>query len=137
MLFVSPSLLASLETAAQEVRPGVYLADRLVTGGNWWTVRDPGTDPHVRRCTLFSVKGGVGRSTTAAVLAWHLARNGERVMVVDLDLESPGLSSAMLSARERPAFGITDWFVEDLVGQGDHVIREMAATPAVGAGSRR
>ena len=130
VLFVSPSLLASLETAAQEVRPGVYLADRLVTGGSWWTVRDPGTDPHVRRCTLFSVKGGVGRSTTAAVLAWHLARNGERVMVVDLDLESPGLSSAMLSARERPAFGITDWFVEDLVGQGDHVIREMAATPA-------
>ena len=130
VLFVNQSLLTSLDSMARELRPGVYLADRLVTGGDWWTIRDPDTDPGVRRCTLFSVKGGVGRSTTAAVLAWHLARNGERVLVVDLDLESPGLSSAMLSARTRPEFGVTDWFVEDLVGQGDHVIGKMTAAPA-------
>ena len=130
VLFVNQSLLTSLDSMARELRPGVYLADRLVTGGDWWTIRDPDTDPGVRRCTLFSVKGGVGRSTTAAVLAWHLARNGERVLVVDLDLESPGLSSAMLSARTQPEFGVTDWFVEDLVGQGDHVIGKMTAAPA-------
>ena len=82
------------------------------------------------RWTLYSVKGGVGRSTTAAVLAWHLARKGDRVLVVDLDLESPGLSSAMLDARARPEFGVTDWFVEDLVGQGDRLIDRMLASPA-------
>ena len=130
VLFVNQSLLTNLDNMARELRPGVYLADRLVTGGDWWTVGDPDTDPGVRRCTLFSVKGGVGRSTTAAVLAWHLARNGERVLVVDLDLESPGLSSAMLSDEARPEFGVTDWFVEDLVGQGNHVIGEMTAAPA-------
>ena len=130
VLFVNQSLLTNLDSMARELRPGVYLADRLVTGGDWWTVRNPDTDSGVRRCTLFSVKGGVGRSTTATVLAWHLARNGERVLVVDLDLESPGLSSAMLSAEAQPEFGVTDWFVEDLVGQGDHVIGEMTAAPA-------
>ena len=130
VLFVNQSLLTRLDSMALELRPGVYLADRLVTGGDWWTVQDPDTDPGVRRCTLFSVKGGVGRSTTAAVLAWHLAHNGERVLVVDLDLESPGLSSAMLSAGARPEFGVTDWFVEDLVGQGNHVIEKMTAAPA-------
>ncbi len=129
VLFVNQSLLTNLDNMARELRPGVYLADRLVTGGDWWTVRGPEADPGVRRCTLFSVKGGVGRSTTAAVLAWHLARTGERVLVVDLDLESPGLSSAMLSASARPEFGVTDWFVEDLVGQGNHVIGKMTAAP--------
>ena len=78
---------------------------------------------------MYSVKGGVGRSTTTAVLAWHLARKGERVLIVDLDLESPGLSSAMLETDRQPRFGVTDWFVEDLVGQGDHVINEMLAAP--------
>ena len=73
---------------------------------------------------------GRGRSTTAAVLAWHLARNGEHVLVVDLDLESPGLSSAMLDLAARPEFGVTDWFVEDLVGQDDYVSERMAAAPA-------
>ena len=96
LLFVDDALLTSLEDAAREIKPGVYWVDRLVTGGNWWTVRAPDNAQGANRFTLYSVKGGVGRTTTAAVLAWHLARSGERVLVVDLDLESPGLSSAML-----------------------------------------
>ncbi len=130
VLFVDQSLLSNLEGTARKIRPGVYMADRLVTGGDWWTVGAQRSTSSARRCTLFSVKGGVGRSTTAVVLAWHLARAGERVLVVDLDLESPGLSSTMLGVDARPSFGVTDWFVEDLVGQGDHVVRDMAAAPA-------
>lgn len=132
VLFVDQSLLTSLDSTAREVRPGagVYLADRLVTGGDWWTVGDQRPSRDVRRFTLFSVKGGVGRSTTVAVLAWHLARRGERVLVADLDLESPGLSSAMLDSVSQPDFGITDWFVEDLVGQGGHVLDRMLAAPS-------
>ena len=75
-----------------------------------------------KRFTLYSVKGGVGRSTTVAVLARHLAAGGERLLAVDLDLESPGLSSALIEPEARPACGVTEWFVEDLVGQGDQVI---------------
>ena len=78
VLFVDQSLLSSLEGTARKICPGVYMADRLVTGGDWWTVGAQRSTPSVRRCTLFSIKGGVGRSTTAVVLAWHLARAGER-----------------------------------------------------------
>ena len=130
VLFVEPGLLASTEGTAREVRRGVYLVERLVTGGDWWTVGGPRATSGAHRCTLFSVKGGVGRSTTAAVLAWHLASRGQRVLALDLDLESPGLSSAMLDAGAAPLFGITDWFVEDLVGQGECVIGEMTAVPS-------
>ena len=129
VLFVDDSLLKTLEPAL-EIRQGVCLADRLVTGRDWWSVaEDTGHGDGAKRFTLFSVKGGVGRSTTAAVLAWHLARQSERVLVVDLDLESPGLSSVMLERGARPEFGVTDWFVEDLVGQGEHVVERMLAPP--------
>jgi len=50
------------------------------------------------------------------------------VLVVDLDLESPGLSTALLPVDRRPRFGVTDWLVEDLVGNGDTVLRDMVAT---------
>ena len=130
VLFVSQALLNTLKDTARKIHQGVYLCDRLVTGSGWWTVGDVGMDKSAKHFTLFSVKGGVGRSTTAAVLAWHLARRGERALVVDLDLESPGLSSAMIGKERRPAFGVTDWFVEDLVGQGDPVVEGMLAAPA-------
>ena len=129
LVLVDQDLLPSLQGAARQIRPGVYWIDRLVTGSNWWTVRTPLNAEGPNRCTLYSVKGGVGRTTTAVVLAWHLARNGERVLVVDLDLESPGLSTAMLDAGGRPEFGVTDWFVEDLVGQGERVLEEMTSSP--------
>ena len=131
VLFVSSAMLDTLSDMAQEIDgiDKVYWADRLMTGSGWWTVGDSRSEKEVTRYTLFSVKGGVGRSTTAAVLAWHLARNDERVLVVDLDLESPGLSSTMLDSQAQPEFGVTDWFVEDLVGQGDRVIERMMATP--------
>ena len=130
LLLVDESLLTTLGGEARQIRPGVYWVDRLVTGTNWWTVRSPERAPAVRRFTLYSVKGGVGRTTSAVVLAWHLARSGERVLVVDLDLESPGLSSAMCDVRGRPEYGVTDWFVEDLVGQSGQVLGDMTSSPA-------
>ena len=128
VLFLDDELMGELHRDAREVLPGVYWIDRLLTGRDWWTVN--GDDSDTNTYTLYSLKGGVGRSTSAAVLSWHLARRGEDVLVVDLDLESPGISSAMLDRSMRPEFGVVDWFVEDLVGQGDGVIADMIAMPS-------
>lgn len=127
VLFVDTAVLEDLDDEAREIHPGVYWVDRLVTGGDWWTVGGSRPERSAKRYTLYSVKGGVGRSTTVAVLASYLAEKGEQVLVVDLDLESPGLSAGLLDVGTQPRFGVTDWFVEDLVGKGDHVIEEMAA----------
>jgi hypothetical protein len=77
---------------------------------------------------FFSIKGGVGRSTALAASAWALAQSGQRVLVLDLDLESPGLSSALLPEERRPTYGIADWLVEDLVDNGDAVFEDLMAT---------
>jgi formylglycine-generating enzyme required for sulfatase activity len=49
---------------------------------------------HERRAkivTFYSYKGGTGRSMALANVAWVLARAGHRVLVIDWDLEAPGL----------------------------------------------
>ena len=104
----------------------VIVIDRLASEGCWSTVtpRSEGTP----RVVFFSIKGGVGRSTAMAVSAWSLAQSGQRVLVLDLDLESPGLSSGLLPEDRRPAYGITDWLVEDLVDNGSTIFDDMVAT---------
>jgi MinD-like ATPase involved in chromosome partitioning or flagellar assembly len=47
--------------------------------------------PKGRVITFYSYKGGTGRSMAVANVAWMLALNGERVLVVDWDLEAPGI----------------------------------------------
>src|SRR5919199_367913 len=41
--------------------------------------------------TFYSYKGGTGRSMALANVAWILASSGKRVLVIDWDLEAPGL----------------------------------------------
>jgi cellulose biosynthesis protein BcsQ len=94
----------------------LQVIDRLLTNQDW--IRKPlrkgSTIPVI---VGYSIKGGVGRSTALAVLAVHLSRRGKRVLVVDLDLEAPGIGRML---TELPTeYGLTDWLVEAVVGQAD------------------
>lgn len=104
----------------------VWVVDRLATESRWESIAD--VSEGAPRIVFFSIKGGVGRSTALAATAWTLAQAGKRVLVLDLDLESPGLSSSLLPPERQPAFGITDWLVEDLVNNADAVFEGMLAT---------
>lgn len=104
----------------------VWVVDRLATEANWARIAPEAQG--APRIVFFSIKGGVGRSTALAATAWQLAQTGKRVLVLDLDLESPGLSSALLPAERQPMYGITDWLVEDLLDNGEAVFDSMVAT---------
>lgn len=113
------------------------LVDRLVTGREWLLPPASNTGVQPPRAVFFGIKGGVGRTTTLAMLAWHLSRQGKNVLVVDLDLESPGLGPILLPLSDLenegdrsfpgwPEFGVADWFVEDAAGQADDaLLRDM------------
>ena len=108
------------------ILPNVYVVDRLAQEATWETISsDISTVPRV---VFYSIKGGVGRSTALAASAWALAESGQRVLVLDLDLESPGLSTSLLPTSRQPAYGITDWLVEDLVNNGDAILDQMHAS---------
>ncbi|MBF0630202.1 MAG: ParA family protein [Magnetococcales bacterium] len=107
----------------------IYLLERQVTGQDWMLpLLEQHQPPGPPRFTFFGLKGGVGRSTALAVWAWHLARKKYKVLVVDLDLESPGVSSMLLPHDRLPRFGVVDWFVESAVNQGTYLLPQMVAS---------
>lgn len=113
-------------TIPLEGHANVWVVDRLATESNWAQIAPETQGPP--RIVFFSIKGGVGRSTALAATAWWLAQAGKRVLVLDLDLESPGLSSSLLPPDRLPKYGITDWLVEDLVDNADAVFESLIAT---------
>ncbi|MFW6372891.1 MAG: KGGVGR-motif variant AAA ATPase [Thermodesulfobacteriota bacterium] len=117
---------------AEESGFQIWLLDRQVTGQDW--MRSPlKKETQTPRVTFFGIKGGVGRSTTLMIWAWRLAGLGKKILILDLDLESPGVSSTLLPFEFLPDYGIVDWFVEDGVGQAETVENLMiAASPLAG-----
>lgn len=108
----------------------VQLLDRQVTGQDWLRPPMEGSTAHPHRFVFFGLKGGVGRSTALCMTAWGFAQRGKRVLLIDFDLESPGLSDLVLPASKGADFGVVDWLVEDAVGQGDAVLpRMVSASP--------
>jgi hypothetical protein len=99
--------------------PNVTIADRLLGESNWGKIAPENQNTH--RIVFYSIKGGVGRSTALAVTAWALAEEGKRVLLLDMDLESPGISSSLLSPEKSPMYGIVDWLVEDLINNDSTV----------------
>lgn len=62
---------------------------------------------------FYSFKGGVGRSTALAACALHLASGGDRVVVLDADLDSPGVGS-LLGGLDgiTTSWGVVDYLLE-------------------------
>ena len=67
--------------------------------------------------TFYSFKGGVGRTMALVNVAVELARRGRRVLVVDFDLEAPGLDTFDLPRPPGTTPGIID-FVSEYVDTG-------------------
>jgi MinD-like ATPase involved in chromosome partitioning or flagellar assembly len=66
--------------------------------------------------TFYSYKGGVGRSFTLANVAVLLARWGHRVLVIDWDLEAPGLHEYFAPLPRKPIGGVIDLAYDFLAG---------------------
>ncbi|MFA5920225.1 MAG: AAA family ATPase [Methylococcaceae bacterium] len=120
-IFTSPEILQWVQPNTDKT---VRLLNRQVTGQDWDSHEEPHkiTNP---RLVFFGIKGGVGRSTALAILAHKLANSGKKVLLIDLDLESPGLSGMLLPEDRLADFGIVDWLIEDTLGQGDYVFQRM------------
>jgi tetratricopeptide (TPR) repeat protein len=72
--------------------------------------------------TFYSYKGGTGRSMALANVAWILASGGRRVLVLDWDLEAPGLHHYF-----RPFLPDAELLAMDVRGVIDFVFEYVAA----------
>ena len=86
---------------------------------------EPRENRKLRRIVFYSYKGGVGRTTALVHTAFHLARGGERVVVVDMDVEAPGLHTVLPRPDGEPiTFGLVDYLWERQVRPFDPVTGE-------------
>ncbi len=60
--------------------------------------------------TFYSFKGGVGRTQALVNISFELAKRGKRVLMVDFDLEAPGLDTFDLSPAGGKTPGLIDYF---------------------------
>jgi len=113
----------------------VHVVDRRLVGADWQRAPlEPVTDIPVS--VFWSLKGGVGRSTALCVTAAMLARRGFDILVIDLDLEAPGLGDMLLNDGEQPEYGALDFFVENGFGTVDDAfLRSMIAPSRLTDGS--
>jgi len=115
--------LAFYEAVAKEARPvaevsRLFVLDRHRTRTGWFVDesepiwRGPESGPPV--IVFYSFKGGLGRSTCLAAFAIQRARAGDRVCVLDLDLDSPGVGRLLAtdSSGLTAAWGVVDYLVE-------------------------
>ena len=65
-------------------------------------------------CTFYSFKGGVGRTMALVNSAVHLAERGRRVLLVDFDLEAPGLDTFPLLRAKSSTPGLVDYVLQYL-----------------------
>jgi cellulose biosynthesis protein BcsQ len=68
----------------------------------------------MRVVTFYSFKGGTGRSMALVNVAVELVKSGLRVLIVDFDLEAPGLDTFNLPRPPGQSKGIVDFVLEYL-----------------------
>jgi Mrp family chromosome partitioning ATPase len=77
--------------------------------------------------TFYSYKGGVGRSMALANIGWLLAdKYGKNVILVDWDLEAPGLHRFFGIADDELNAGVIDYVIsyQDALKQADRPVSE-------------
>ena len=127
-----------IDLSNEGFRGSIRLVDRRMIGGDW--LKDPSKEAGPPLRIVFgSIKGGVGRSTAICVIAAEFARQGKRILAIDMDLEAPGLGSFLLSEDTLPEFGVLDFLVETEVGQelNQQFFADIVGPSWLGGGSGR
>jgi|GEM_PF-2321477 len=100
--------------------PNAFRVERLLTNESWIRGADSNPEGWPPVVAFYSFKGGVGRTTTTALTALTLAREGKRVVVIDLDLEAPGIEGYFFAPSDeegQPEAGVVDYVLErELLG---------------------
>src|SRR5438128_1127405 len=83
--------------------------------------------------TFYSFKGGVGRTQALVNVAVDLAQRGRRVLVVDFDLEAPGIDTYPLPKPIEPPIGLVEFVTEYVrTGEVPDASRYMYECPSIG-----
>lgn len=138
----------SAEVAEWLGRPAVaawHTVERRFSKDSWLSHQGeaqepwPYTDDAPKVVSFYAFKGGVGPTTALTAFALHLVELGRSVVVVDLDLEAPGVG-ALLQSQDRD-LGVVDFLIEEHIQPSavplDRFYQTVGPPVASGAGTLR
>ncbi len=123
--FFAQSEIEKWKKESVPVRERVWVFEKYITNVYWDVKKKKNIKGplHSRLVSFYSFKGGVGRTTTMIMSAIGAAKRGKKVVVLDFDLEAPGVSS-LFPDEALSQYGILDFLVESNVYSEDINIDE-------------
>lgn len=115
----NPFVVPEIEAWKQEAGPvsdRVWVLEKYLTNF-YWDGRKRSLSagsPKSKRVCFYSFKGGVGRTTAVAMSAIELARQGKKIVIIDFDLEAPGIAS-LFPEESMSKYGLLDFLLESNV----------------------
>lgn len=104
-----------------------YYSERVIAKKAWissshkqnsvWPYEDTLNGRRPKVVSFYSFKGGMGRTTALAAVALLMVRQGKNVIMVDTDIEAPGLSTLFLD-DEAIQNGVLDYLIEHPLDSG-------------------
>lgn len=113
---VSSALFKEIDNSVEKLAENIFFGERPLVKKIWGNLsfKKQYIQKYGKIITFYSYKGGVGRTTALALTALSLVREGKKVIVVDFDLEAPGLGTLLKPEEgiDKPEFGVVDFLVE-------------------------
>lgn len=107
-------IIEELEKSSNRVaeKYNIYFSERHLDKSNWFINHK--FDSSIPIISFYSFKGGLGRTTAMVLSAITMARVGKKVVLLDLDLEAPGLSSIFENENHdyTKVKGVLDFLIE-------------------------
>lgn len=117
----SSMLSNQLDKISKPINRRVYFSERRSTKLNWFEsdseieTKKPLEGYSTKIITFYSYKGGVGRTTALVSSALELVRRGNTIVLVDFDLEAPGLATLFFNDEEAKEYASVRGVIEFLL----------------------
>lgn len=97
-------------------RDRIWIIEKYLTNVYWNenAINNEKMNLHSKLSCYYSYKGGVGRTTTMVMSAIEMAKRGKKIVMIDFDLEAPGVAS-IFPDESISQYGLLDYLIESSV----------------------
>jgi MinD-like ATPase involved in chromosome partitioning or flagellar assembly len=101
-------------STGEELATNLWLLERVQNRDAWFDTHFASSNAELssRVVAFYSYKGGSGRTTALASFALDCAMRGERVVIIDLDLDAPGIGPIFDPDEVATNWGVVDYLIE-------------------------